>query len=312
MVRVAIAGYGAVGRTLIEFLKNDPNHIIFVISRKVPEGAHDPKALPITTDYQDVESIKSMLESNKIHTVISCLSVSDESAGSAQVNLVKAAAKSTSAMRFVHSNWSIPYPEDTADWMPELRFRFAAVEELKKTNLEWTQVYNGFFLDYYGMPYVETFQKPLSLGLDVANKIAGIPGTGNEPITFTYTFDVAKFVQGLLEAEKWPRDSFIIGDKVTWNEFVQLAEEAREGCKFEVHYDDLEKLKKFQITELPAQVAHYSLVPKEHFQYVFANLGRWMATGSYNLPHDGSLNEKFPHIKTLSVKAMLQQIWKGR
>jgi len=65
----------------------------------------------------------------------------------------------------------------------------------------------------------------MTLVLDVAGKKAAIPGSGTTPITFTYSGDVAKFTAKLLTLDKWETESFIIGDRLTWNDFVKLAEE---------------------------------------------------------------------------------------
>ena len=103
----------------------------------------------------------------------------------------------------------------------------ATIEALQKTDLEWTQFQNGYFVDYYGMPYVESYLKPLTFVLDVANKAASIPGTGNEVMTFTYTKDLAKFVVAALKLSQWTYPMVCYSDKTTWNEALKLAEEAR-------------------------------------------------------------------------------------
>lgn len=103
----------------------------------------------------------------------------------------------------------------------------ATIEALQKTDLEWTQFQNGYFVDYYGMPYVESYLKPLTFILDVANKAASIPGTGNEVMTFTYTKDLAKFVVAALKLSKWKYPMVCYSDKTTWNKALKLAEEAR-------------------------------------------------------------------------------------
>lgn len=111
--------------------------------------------------------------------------------------------------------------------LPHLKFTSDAVEEARKTKLEFTSIYNGHFLDYFGRPHIKTYQGPLTFVLDIANKTAAIPGTGNEPIVFTYSFDVAKFVAAALDLPDWPEELFAVGDRTTWNEFLKLAEEAR-------------------------------------------------------------------------------------
>lgn len=111
--------------------------------------------------------------------------------------------------------------------MPLLKDYFKAIEVLKQSNLEWTIFLNGIFLDYFGGPDMKTYLKPNIFVIDLANKVAAVPGDGNVPVTFTYTFDLARFVVAALDVEKWPQESRVIGDELTWNEFVRLAEEVQ-------------------------------------------------------------------------------------
>lgn len=99
--------------------------------------------------------------------------------------------------------------------------------ELKRTDLEWTRLHNGYFMDYYGIPHIESNMQPVAFGLDMNYKAAGIPGTGDDKVSFTYTKDVAKFVVAALDLEKWDEALFCYGDVTTWNEFLKLAEEVR-------------------------------------------------------------------------------------
>jgi hypothetical protein len=93
--------------------------------------------------------------------------------------------------------------------------------------LEWTRFAVGFFLDYFGMPYIKTHLSSLTFVVDMANKAVAIPGTGNDPVAFTYSIDVAKFVAVALELPTWEETTFCYGEKMTWNSFVQVAEEVR-------------------------------------------------------------------------------------
>jgi nucleoside-diphosphate-sugar epimerase len=98
-----------------------------------------------------------------------------------------------------------------------------ALEEAQ--NLEYTVVHNGMLLDYWTTKPTE--MSPFSLVVDVAHKAAAIPGDGNTPVAFTHTSDIARYVAALLDEKKWDIESTIVGDKVTWNEFVKLAEAAQ-------------------------------------------------------------------------------------
>lgn len=72
-----------------------------------------------------------------------------------------------------------------------------------------------------------SYLKPNVFVVDLSNNVAGIPGDGNTPVTFTYTFDLAKYVLAILSLDEWPEESRVIGDEMTWNEFVALAEEVK-------------------------------------------------------------------------------------
>lgn len=152
-------------------------------------------------------------------------------------------------------------------------------------------------------------------------------------MTFTYTKDVAKFVVEALSLPTWGRNTYVIGDKMTWEEFVKVAEEARGGTrlhshifdkaiqtanhrvctgeKFTVTYDSVEKLKAGQITELPGQVAAYSSFPKEWMQKLFSVFGFWVTEGIFDFPEEKALNEVFPHVQVTTVRDMLQNAWQG-
>ena len=109
--------------------------------------------------------------------------------------------------------------------LPPLKDYFKAIEVLKQSNLQWTVFLNGIFLDYFGPPGMKSYLKPNVFVIDLANRVAAIPGDGNTPVTWTYSFDLARFVVAALDLEEWPEESRVVGDEVTWNEFVALAEE---------------------------------------------------------------------------------------
>jgi nucleoside-diphosphate-sugar epimerase len=110
--------------------------------------------------------------------------------------------------------------------IPHNSFREQTLEALRGTDLEWTQFHNALFLDYYGLPHIDSYLTPLVFVVDIANKTAAIPGaTGNEIISFTYTKDLAKFVAVALDLPKWDEVFHCYSDNATWNEVIQIAEE---------------------------------------------------------------------------------------
>lgn len=82
-------------------------------------------------------------------------------------------------------------------------------------------------MDYWGMPHVRTHLSPFTFGIDIQNCQAAIPGDGNDVMCMTYTYDMAHFIARLLETENWPEFSVIVGDEVTYNQLLALAEEIR-------------------------------------------------------------------------------------
>ncbi|RTE78491.1 hypothetical protein BHE90_007027 [Fusarium euwallaceae] len=231
----------------------------------------------------------------------------DEKTSQAQVNLAKAAIHSYSTKRFIVSQWSIEIPQSS----PIPDFSAVTLAELEAAiGIEYTIVTNGHFSDYYGYPKVKSYLKHAGFLVDIRNKTAAIPGSGNDKVVFTYSFDVARFVDALISTcKEWPKRSVIIGDVITMNDLVKVAEEAR-GEKFVVHYDDSAKLNTFQVTELPSHLDAYKIFPKPQLQMMFTVFGQWITRGLFDIPYAGSLNEMFPHIKTRSVKQLIDEAWK--
>lgn len=185
-------------------------------------------------------------------------------------------------------------------------FKVAVLNALESTSLEYTAVYTGFFIDGW-VPKVPTYISPLPLVLDIAADTAAIPGTGDNKVVFTHTWDVAKYVAKLVTSTEWDKSSYIIGDKITWNEFVAIVEEAK-GTKFTIHYDSIETLRQGQITELPSHVHMYPFFPKPMLQNMFAAFGRTFAEDGFDLKPKGTLNDKFK-IPTRSVKQLVVESW---
>lgn len=200
--------------------------------------------------------------------------------------------------------------EQMAIWFP---YQIAALAHLRTTSLEFTEIATGYFLDYWGMPNIKTNMASTIVAIDIANGVAAIPGTGNEPISFIYTFDLARVVARMLDLppRSWEEITYVLADKLTWNEFLPLAEAAR-GFKFQVGYDGVQRLSRGEITELPNHRESYSRLPKPLLQEVYSSLGLMMAQGVFDLEFDKAINNSFPDIKTRTVKETLQEAWRGK
>ena len=148
----------------------------------------------------------------------------------------------------------------------------------------------------------------MSLVVDLANNLAAIPGSGDVPVVFTHTFDIGTFVAALLTQEKWEKESYIIGDKVTLNEFVRIAEDVKK-TKFTIEHDSIDKLKGGQVTELPSHPSFYPFFPKQMLQGMFAAFGIMFENGVFDLKPSRTLNDDFPDIKPRTVKEVISEAY---
>ncbi|KAF5655293.1 nmra-like family [Fusarium sp. NRRL 25303] len=79
---------------------------------------------------------------------------------------------------------------------------------------------------------MKTHLKHADFLFDIANKAAAVPGSGEDKVVFTYSFDVARFVDALVNTdEKLPKNNVIIGEKITANEIAAIVEHARGKSK---------------------------------------------------------------------------------
>ena len=106
------------------------------------------------------------------------------------------------------------------------QLRRATRDALRQTSLEWTRFHIGFFLDYYAPPTLESRVRSTAFVVDMQHKVAGIPGTGDDLMTWTHTSDVAVATAAALYLPMWKEDMCFWGDKMSWNEFLKLAEQA--------------------------------------------------------------------------------------
>ncbi|KAL2265997.1 hypothetical protein VTJ83DRAFT_5349 [Remersonia thermophila] len=309
MTVIAVAGgAGKLGRAIVDALLARGKHTVFVLSRQASEAKEkEIGARILAAPYDNVDALTSLLEDNKIELVISTLDLSQSQ--DPEVNLIQAADKSAVTRRFIPSSWAIKYTPEVAKIFPLSNSKLAVFKIIEGTSLEWTAVTNGFFADYFFAPKVPSYQPPMAVVIDIAHNTAAVPGSGDVPVVFTHTWDIAQFVAALVDVPKWERDSYIIGDRLTWNEFVRLAEEAK-GVKFTVTTDDLETLRAGRITELPSHPSVYPWLPKPVLQSFFASFSLMFEEGVFNFRPERTLNDEFPEIKARTIKELLETAWK--
>ncbi|KAB8256308.1 hypothetical protein BDV32DRAFT_161208 [Aspergillus pseudonomiae] len=314
MATIAVAGgTDGLGLTIVEALAVHGGHDVVILSRK--SGAELERKLPfrlIAVDYSDDNSLVDILELNNIGTVITTINVLGNSLP--ERNLVRAAEKSSNTTRLIPS--TIPPSQSGsrrsavyADTSLLAKTKFEVIEELRKTSLMYTSIICGWFVDYYRTPLLQSHAHRYPMFIDIANKQAAIPGSGNELVAFTRLIDIARYVVRALDLSSWPKESYIIGDRVILRKFVELAEAAR-GSKFQVTYDSREDLEAGWLTDLPCYSALYNAFGKEAASALLEEIGGWMAAGELDVKPPFSLNEAFPDIKPMTVKEYLDLSWR--
>ncbi|KAF2436706.1 NAD(P)-binding protein [Tothia fuscella] len=311
---VAVAGgSGGLGKAIVEAILGQGKQEVVILSRETGATSNvsfqtdENSARVVQVDYSDVSALQKVLQENGIDTVISTLNTMGDP--TPELNLIEAADKSSVTKRLIPSVWGIPYTDEVVKTFPLGGIKQAVVSAVSRTSLEYSVWYIGYFTDYFVAPKIKSYMKIFNIVFDIQNDFAAIPGSGDVPVTFTYTFDVAQFVAASLALSKWQPETFLAGDKLTLNEMLAIAEEAK-GTKFKVVYDSMEDLKVGKITELPSHAPMYPYFPKEQLQGFLASLGVLFASGFFDLKPARTINDDFTAIKPRSVRDLLTEAWK--
>ncbi|KAF5009987.1 hypothetical protein FDECE_3824 [Fusarium decemcellulare] len=304
---VAVAGgSGQLGRAIVDALLVDGRYEVLVLTRKTHAVTKsDVNAPVIQVDYNDVDTLASILEAQQVQIVIS--SIVTLGGGAPELNLIQAAEKSSTTKRYVPSFWAHDYPDEFKEYF-FAKPKYDAIEALDSTSLEYTAFRIGWFTDYYVAPHVKSYVRPEGLFVDMENNAAAIPGSGTAPAVFTHSLDVARFVVAYLQRPRWEKSAYILGDRLTWNEFVQIAEDVK-GVKFKVTYDSESSLKAGEITELPAHRSLYEHMPKDQLRALLSIYGRDFAMGGFNFEPPLLVNDLFPSIKPKTVQELVEEAW---
>lgn len=177
------------------------------------------------------------------------------------------------------------------------------------------------------MPHVQTHLQPFTFGIDISSGTAAIPGDGNNVICMTYTYDMAIYLVKVLSLDEWPEFSVIVGDEVTYNQVLGMAEEftgkhiarpclryirdliviSEIGKKFKVTYDSLEQIKTGDVTVPPQpEGIEYS---SDELKEVTALVSRLTVNNVFQLPGD-RLNSLFLDVKPITMRQLLHNAWK--
>lgn len=279
-VVLVAGGRGDLGRLITEALIETEKHEVYVMTRKVSFQYLGPLALPniisrkapvevqdkisplngkpynpvIVNDYSSEDSLISQLAEKKIDVVICAFIMDSDEVAASQNHLIAAADKCPCTRRFIPSEYNVEYDvgDDVLPY-PEKKYHVAARRVLEKTTLEYTLIYPGMFMDYFGMPRVASSLRPLCFFVDPMNVQAILPGDGEAKMSMTFTTDAARYIALALDLPKWPRIMTTAVSTVTLNELVRLIEKSMRK-KLQVRYQPVEALVKHEVHDLSTNI----------------------------------------------------------
>jgi len=239
----AVAGAGDIGRFFIEELLRQAKigsvSTVIVLTR-TGDGYDDLKAQGAvfkTVDYSNHSNLVSTLQG--IDVVISAIS---GTALRVQMPLSDA-AKEAGVKSFVPSEYGSPSTGKThGTWGDKERVR----KHLLDVGLPYSQFYTGPLSDWF-------FDGHAQWGFDLPNDKVLLRGSGNVPISWTSSIDVARyivFVLTHLSPAELKNTAFAVeGERRTIHQILDEYQ-ARTGKKLEITYESTEYLEK-QVEEHP-------------------------------------------------------------
>ncbi|KAM3501689.1 hypothetical protein MY10362_005361 [Beauveria mimosiformis] len=323
-VVVVAGGLGDLGKLITEAIQDTGKYEVHVMSRKAPQDASSSTQLRapiIQTDYSSEEALAELLVQHNCHTVICALGLDFQAASDSQLTLIRAAERAPCVKRFIPSEFNVDYdlPDHVLPY-PDKRFHAVARRALEKTSsLEYTYIYPGMFMDYFGMPNVSTHLRELCLFVDATNGVALLPGDGETKMAASYTKDVARYTALALELDKWPLVMTTASSALTLNELVGMVSE-RLGRDLDVEYQSVSALQK----SVDGRILPRNVAIAEHFpggvkqlSALLAELGASVALGAYDFSKlKGELNlvDYFSDKTTppVTIEKLLDAAWGGK
>jgi uncharacterized protein YbjT (DUF2867 family) len=296
MVTVAVAGgTTGIGSNIVRAILATKKHELVVLSRSERPDLSKQSVSVRVVDYTSHEHLIKALEG--VHTVISCIWSFGPDLGTSQLALLKA-AQDAGAKRFVPSDWAT----DRYDAISAYALKAAVWDAVQASGLEYTRFINGLWMNIWGLgaPRNETealagYSGPPFL-IDLKARSALIPGNGSQKVAFTNMRDIGKFVAASLDLPHWEPDSRIVGDKLSYEEVVTLAERTT-GHSFEKTYYP------------EAQIDSVLAGNPEPEQLFFHQFMKLIVDGAFDF--EGTLNAQIPSVNTVPAGEYLTQYWGG-
>lgn len=276
----------------------------------------------IVSDYSSEETLARQLAEKQVQVVICTFIMDSDAVAESQSRLISAADKCPCVRRFIPSEYNVEYDvgDDVLPY-PEKRYHVAARKALEKTTtLEYTYIYPGMFMDYFGMPRVASSLRPLCFFVDPSRGQAVLPGDGEAKMSMTFTTDAARYIALALDLQEWPRVMTTAASTITLNELVRLIEKSTRK-KLQVRYQPVDALLKHQVIDLPTNIEIARDYPDRfplgmgQLRGLIAGLEAGVALGAFDFdrtPGHFNLAKEFEGITSLprTIEQLIEEAWK--
>lgn len=224
-MRVAIAGCGDLTHYICEeFVK--AGHVVVILTRHhKPQLDHRGVAQAIT-DYT-LSSLRAPLAGCEV--LISTISDISSAYTDVHRTLILACQESPKCKRFIPAEFVAnieAYPDQPG-------FYYSSHEPIremlrKQSEIEWTLVCIGWLTDYF-VPVNNRHIKDIGElhPIQWVDDKIEIPGTGNEPVDFTWARDVVGGLASLVKAPpgSWEPYTFMSGERSCWNDTAKIIQQ---------------------------------------------------------------------------------------
>ncbi|KAJ3529641.1 hypothetical protein NM208_g9671 [Fusarium decemcellulare] len=299
---VAVAGSGDIARYLAEEFVRDGGHEFHIITR-----SERPWFAQLGIQYHIVESysketLAELFDTFQITTVISTISTDDTVAFlSTHQAILDACRQSSTCKRLIPSDFvgNVEHFPDFPRSYSSTRHAFRKIL-VGQSDVEWTSVNQGWLMDYFvHLPFgSKTYIRPYAAWpLDLKKATCRLPGTGNDPLTWTATRDVAKAVVQLMKQPKWDRYTYVFGETGTWLEVLPKVEKLL-NIEIQRTFAPLEKIKR--VVEDASDLER---------QYI-ASIDEWTAAGAGLIPLEVASKQReqlFSDIKFRTIEELIQE-----
>ncbi|CAF1234366.1 unnamed protein product [Rotaria sordida] len=280
MLIIAVAGLGDVAKYVVEELNalnssTRPVKIVLLSRENRPWFNQQPNTIFRITDYSITSLTKHLTD---VDVLISLVHSNERFYSDAHEAMIAACKASSRCKRFIPSECGGDierFPQHPEFYVPT----HGAIRKLleEQNEIEYTLFNQGWFMDYFISADRSYIKRILPVWpLDLEKETIRIPGTGEEPVTFTSARDTGKALARLATSDiEWEKYTYIGGETTTWNKVVKLIEKIYPDKKLKITYKTLEELEQDRTKHLH---------DKDPTELWLAFMDLWNATGASAVP----------------------------